>query len=74
MSKKINQQKKKFDKDGSSYCISFYDSDDFISTLLGTVQEFRIIKPDWLRKKMLVKLNKIIKILWCDIISHTFLL
>ena len=49
--------------EGHTYTYAFFDPDVFISVLIASGLDFRIIKPNWLREYMKEKLSGILKLL-----------
>ena len=50
-------------REGHTYTYAFFDPDVFISVLIASGLDFRIIKPNWLREYMKEKLSGILKLL-----------
>lgn len=58
--KKINHPFKKINNE--EYVINFYQSEKLIKELLATFNDFTIISPNWLREKLIKRLNMLINI------------
>lgn len=49
--------------EGQTYTYAFFDPDVFISVLIASGLDFRIMKPNWLREHMKEKLSGLLKLL-----------
>ena len=49
--------------EGSTYTYAFFDPDVFISVLIASHLDFKIVKPNWLREHMKERLSRLLLLL-----------
>jgi len=49
--------------EGSTYTYAFFDPDVFISVLIASHLDFKIVKPNWLREHMKERLSQLLSLL-----------
>ncbi len=49
--------------DGQKYTYAFFDPDVFISVLIASGLDFKIVKPNWLREHMKERLSQLLSLL-----------